>query len=152
MKTCPNCQELLGDNAKRCFNCKYDFQLGRVISRAEEIKIANTIEEQHRLEGEKRKQEIEEYQENRQKNAKYEYEVVVLSDKATGEFDVESYRSILNSFSAEGWRLKSVFSNEIGKNATSIGIGGISSQVNATIEQTIITFERCIRPSSFYEK
>lgn len=35
MKFCPNCNELLGNNAVICFNCKYDFSLHRVATREE---------------------------------------------------------------------------------------------------------------------
>ncbi|WP_455618784.1 hypothetical protein [Eisenbergiella sp.] len=31
MKECPNCHELVGDSVKVCFNCHYDFSLGRVV-------------------------------------------------------------------------------------------------------------------------
>ena len=165
MKECPNCKELLGDNVERCFSCKYDFKLQRTISRDEERQIENAIEEKRKQEEEKIRAEKEkvwqeevahrkelerirtEYQECREKNALYEYEVVVLYDKPTGEFDVDNYRRILNKYSVNGWQLKSVFSNEIGKDSSGVGIGGFSTQVNATIDQTIITFERCIRPS-----
>ena len=27
----PNCHELVGDSVKICFNCHYDFSLGRVV-------------------------------------------------------------------------------------------------------------------------
>ena len=82
------------------------------------------------------------------KNALYEYEVVILRDKNTGGFDMEEYRRILTKYSAEGWQLKTVFSNEIGKKSSSVSFGGTSYGTNATIDNTIITFERCIRPSS----
>ncbi len=139
MKTCPKCNELIGDSVETCFNCRYNFILGRVVKQ----------EERHGIAEEKKKQEIE-FDMNRNKNALYEYQVVVLQDKRTGEFDVEQYRNILNNYSAKGWRLKTVFLNEIGKNASSVGYGGFSSGTNATIDQTILTFERCVRPSKLY--
>lgn len=37
MKTCPNCNELLGNDVKRCFKCRYDFIVGHVISKNEAI-------------------------------------------------------------------------------------------------------------------
>ena len=139
MKTCPKCNELIGDSVETYFNCRYNFILGRMVKQ----------EERHGIAEEKKKQQIE-FDMNRNKNALYENQVVVLQDKRTGEFDVEQYRNILNNYSAKGWRLKTVFLNEISKNASSVGYGGLSSGTNATIDQTILTFERCVRPSKLY--
>lgn len=35
MKTCPNCNELLGNDVRRCFKCRYDFTLGHVVSKVD---------------------------------------------------------------------------------------------------------------------
>ena len=155
MKTCPNCNEILGDSVNKCFNCNYSYELGRVITKEEMQEASRVVEEKNKKQQaemqEKRErelQELREYQNNREKNALYEYEVVTLRDNSTGGFNVEEYRNILRKYSAEGWQLKTVFSNEIGKNTSSVGYGGLSYGTNATIDQTIITFERCIRPSS----
>lgn len=43
-----------------------------------------------------------------------------------------------NNYAIRGWHLHSAFTNEVGKNAA-LGI-------NATINQTILIFERCIKP------
>ena len=168
MKTCPNCQELLGDNITRCFSCKYDFELGRVPNEEDMKKIKEMqleIQRQKEREEEERRKEEEERRilESRKrfeaeeeaifyraKNAYYEYDVVVLADdRWSGGFNVEKYTKILKQYAKEGWRLKTVFTNEAGKRSQTFGMGGNSVGTNATIEQTILTFERCIRPSQF---
>lgn len=141
MKTCPKCNEIVGDSVNKCFNCNYSFELKRVVTKDEINEMARLVEE-------KKQREKIEFETNRTKNALYEYEVVVLQDKSTGGFNVDEYIRILSKYSAEGWQLKFVFSNEIGKNSSTIGLGGVSYGTNATIDNTIITFERCIRPSS----
>lgn len=37
------------------------------------------------------------------------------------------------------------FREEIGKNTTGISVDGFGSMTNATIDQTILVFERCIK-------
>ncbi len=39
MKTCPNCNELLGNDVNTCFKCKYDFELGRVVTKEEKNSV-----------------------------------------------------------------------------------------------------------------
>ena len=186
MKTCPNCQELLGDNITRCFSCKYDFELGRVPNEEDMKKIKEMqleiqrqkereeeerriLESRKRFEAEEEARKAEEIARRaeeeaeeiarkaeeeaifyRAKNAYYEYDVVVLADdRWSGGFNVEKYTKILKQYAKEGWRLKTVFTNEAGKRSQTFGMGGNSVGTNATIEQTILTFERCIRPSQF---
>ena len=54
-----------------------------------------------------------------------------------GKFDKEAVEKVLTEYATQGWHLHSSFSNEVGKNAA-VGI-------NATINQTILIFERCIK-------
>lgn len=35
MKTCPECGELLGDSVETCFNCSYNFNLKRKLTKNE---------------------------------------------------------------------------------------------------------------------
>lgn len=149
MKNCPKCNEIIGDRVSRCFNCNYNFELGRIPTSDEVKTMSKLVEEKRQQDRIERERLQNEYQQNRRKNALYEYEVVVLRDQRNGCFDVEAYRNILATYAAQGWRLKNVFANEIGKNATTLGIGGAAVGTNATMDNTIITFERCIQPDSF---
>ena len=73
----------------------------------------------------------------------YEYKVINLIDKATGACDVDELEMLLNEYAARGWRVKSVISNELGKNALAVmGIG-----VNGVVDQVIVILERDIRLS-----
>lgn len=106
MKSCPNCDELLGDSVKVCIKRRYDFERKRVVTNDELI--------------EKRNREIEQQQNN-------------------------SVQKALNEWSEKGWKLHTIFTNEIGKCSTSSVIGVFGLSINATINQTVLVFERCIK-------
>lgn len=55
MKTCPNCNELLGNDVRRCFKCRYDFTLGHVVSKVDANEEKNK-REQRLLEKHKQEQ------------------------------------------------------------------------------------------------
>lgn len=154
MERCPNCHEYYLGNPSVCYICNYNFELKRVVSHEEQIEL----EEQERIEREKR---IEERIKEREKedehintkkpkqlseNARYEYDLVVINDLKTGEIDDDAIRETLFSHANEGWRLAHAFTNEIGKTAATIGFIGVYSQINATIDSTVLIFERDIKP------
>lgn len=84
------------------------------------------------------------YEQELQKNSRYEYSVETFVDNNSGGIDVDSLNRLLSEYASNGWRLKSVFTDEIGKNANSIGMGGFSAGINSTIEQVVLIFERCV--------
>lgn len=141
MKNCPNCGELIGDNVSECFKCHYNYSYGRVITH-QEIRERRE-EEDRRRENESQLAELLERGKEIQikKNPFYEYGVEVIEDLDTGELDKKSMQSIMNLYSSNGWRLHTVFTNELGRNATSI----VVASLNATICQTVLIFERCIK-------
>lgn len=108
MKTCPNCGELLGDSVKECFKCHYSYKYKEDAKR-----------------------------EQLSKNSLFEYKVIVIEDLPSGEVNTIKIQQTLDEWSEKGWRLHSVYSSEIGKNAIAV--------VNATINQTVMIFERCIK-------
>ena len=116
MKECPNCHELVGDSVKICFNCHYDFSLGRVVD-------SSRIAEERRNEVLRIQQLKENQREEIKKrnllylNSEYEYETVVINDLITGEIDSEKLQKTLESYALNGWRLHSVFTNEVGRNS-----------------------------------
>lgn len=75
-------------------------------------------------------------------NMKYEYMIKSFIDEDNGETDPLMLEKLINNYARQGWRLKQIYTNELGKNSTGVGIGGIGSQVNSTIERTFIIFER----------
>lgn len=127
MKTCPNCGELLGDSVTECFNCQYSYTYKKVITKNEQI-------EESRLR-----------QAQLSKNPLFEYELVVINDLSNGQVDSQKIQAALDEWSGKGWRLHSIYSSEIGKNTTGISVAGFGSMTNATIDQTILVFERCIK-------
>ena len=66
-----------------------------------------------------------------------EYDYIVVPNKSDGSTDKEKIEKIIRNHAMQGWRLITMYSNEIGKNA----IAG----VNATMCEDIMVFERCIK-------
>ena len=68
----------------------------------------------------------------------YEYKVLSFIDASTGITDTADIEGQLNRLALEGWRVKCLCSNELGKNALAVlGVG-----VNGTVDQTVIVLER----------
>lgn len=141
MKNCVNCGELIGDNATTCFACHYNYTLKRVVHNSEISNINNIqqIKEKELLELSKEK--------NKQimNNPRYEYDVVIINDDSNGTINYNDIKTALMEYSNNGWRLHTIFTNEIGKESTSAGLGGFSSSTNATRNEIVMVFERCIR-------
>lgn len=56
-----------------------------------------------------------------------------------------SMTQVLNELGLDGWHLVTAYSNELGKNALSGGIGGVMTGVNSTIDENILIFERFVK-------
>ena len=159
LKECPNCHELVGENLEECFNCKYNFKLQRVKTEEEEQQERVERQEKERQaqearekEQEKRVQELKLQQlhlDNINKNPLYEYSVELVPDLSTGVPNYDRIRSVLNEYASRRWRLHTMVVNEVGKTSSAVGIGGISAGVNATVDITMMVFERCIEPARF---
>ena len=78
-------------------------------------------------------------------NPIYEYVTFVLNDNADGTINEFLLQKTLLAFSKQGWRLHTIFTNEIGKTSTGAVVPLVGVSINATIDQTILVFERCIR-------
>lgn len=145
MKSCPNCGELIGDNVNECFKCHYNYSYKRVITAQE---IRNRREEKER-EKENKIQNLQTFEKEKEiqikRNPLYEYKTELVNDLHTGEVDNSRIQLLLKEYASNGWRLHSAFVNEIGKSSTATSIGFLGMSVNATIGQTILIFERCIR-------
>lgn len=131
MKTCPNCGELLGDSLKECFKCHCNF--------AYEFQRKTT----ERREEAKRKEEA--IKEQLSKNPLFEYKVIVIEDLSSGQVDNKKIQQTLDEWSEKGWRLHSIYSSEIGRNSAAASIARLGVMINATINQTVMIFERCIK-------
>ena len=51
----------------------------------------------------------------------YEYDVRYVIDQPTGEEDTETIKALMNEYAAKGWRLHTVYVNELGKSAVNEG-------------------------------
>ncbi len=71
-----------------------------------------------------------------------DYTIDVIIDKKTGGTDFDTLINSINSHSQNGWKVKTVFTNECGKNSTSVTVGGYTSGTNATIDQVVVIYER----------
>ena len=167
MKICPNCKELVGDNVSRCFNCGWNFddpsENERAIERekkrkAEEEERRKREEEQRIISEEIRKKELEDAKREEERrrqyilkiNDSYEYKIERVTDNSDGTSDIDQIKHIIERYSNKGWRLHTIYSNEIGKESLVAGIGGFKGGTNATINETIIVLERLIRPAVRY--
>ena len=145
MKKCPNCQELIGDAVSVCFNCGWNFD-----DPSENDKAAERERLRRKQEEERRAQEEERKKEEQRKalgkiadlNDLYEYLVLSVMDDSSGSANTYHISNMINQYAMQRWRLHSIFTNEVGKNSSSSGYGGVSSGTNATIDQTIIVLER----------
>lgn len=79
-------------------------------------------------------------------NAVYEYAVESIQDNSDGSANTALISAIISNYASRGWRLHKTMVNEIGRTSQSSGVGGFSTGTNATIEQTILIFERCVKP------
>ena len=152
MKTCPKCKELIGDNVNECFKCHYNFSYGRIITQEErkkEREKEQKLYEQKRVSEQQKNEQIKLFQQQMEEQIKnnplYEYETIVINDNSDGTVNTKQIQDTLLEYSKAGWRLHSIFTNEIGKSTVGAFIGFVGSNVNATIDQTIIIFERCIK-------
>lgn len=72
---------------------------------------------------------------------RYEYSIITVNDNIGGGADIASIEKSIQAYAAQGWRVVTVFTNELGKNALSIGGVGL----NSTVDQSIIVFERPVK-------
>ena len=71
-------------------------------------------------------------------NEFYEYDVVTIINENHGAVDKERMMRVLADHAAKGWRLHTIYSNELGKNALSVmGLG-----MNSTASEDVLIFER----------
>ncbi len=150
MKTCPGCGELLGDSVKSCFNCNYNYTIGRIVTNEE-----RELEKQRQLRMQEEKEKLRKKKEELRKtqlgkNPLYEYQTVVISDCTDGRPDVDEMQSTLDKLSEEGWRLHSIVNTEIGNTLRDLLIRDraevmLSASQMPPMNQIILVFERCIK-------
>lgn len=114
-------------------------------------KMAAHEEEQRQKEQEAQQRELEAQQRKQEEGQKqayanslgefYEYNVITAVNTVDGRTDAEKMKRIIEEQARKGWRLHTVYSNVLGKNAISLlGIG-----INSTASEDVMIFERRIR-------
>lgn len=156
MKECPNCGELIGDNAENCFNCQYNFLLKKVPNTEEKNKIENLqkeakerqISRSHNFE--KVKKEIElNYDETVLSNPFYEYKAETLWDDKGGILKPERLQKLLTEYASRGWRLHTMSTSVADSDSLGIAASGIGVANTTSYSLTTLIFERCIRPERY---
>lgn len=71
----------------------------------------------------------------------YEYDIVTILNKGHGRIDREQMMEILSSHARDGWKLHTIYSNELGKNAISL----LGFNLNETACEDVLIFERKLR-------
>ena len=123
LKNCPICKKNVNYDTEICSDCGFCFNTISAIEWNEIAKIYNERLEQYK------------------KNPFYEYDYIVVPNKADGSTNKEYIKEIITNHAMQGWRLITMYSNEIGKNA--ITVGGVGT--NITISEDVLVFERCIK-------
>ncbi len=130
---------------------KGDILIKKVIENALDEKMKKENEKEERkvlrlLERAKKEKEMKLNQLKENGFEEYcEYKVLTVSDAGSGVLDVFSLEESLNKYALEGWRVKTSYTNELGKNSNMVGFGGFSTSTNSTIDEHIIILERVIK-------
>lgn len=111
MKECPKCRELVGDSASQCFNCRFDFAEGRIIS-VEEVRAKKEVEQKEI----RAKQKMIE-DENAQKEALLLQQKKILHK-------LKSQQMITTGYNFEGYKIDLYLGNVSGE--TVLGTGFLS--------------------------
>ncbi len=117
----------------------------RVLKKQEQERIK---QEQKRIKQEQERIKQEMTDEFLMKNGHegyYEYKVLNILDEKSGYVNIEEINNQLNFLGRQGWHLRCAFTNELGKNASSIGIAGVSLGTNSTHDQSVLILERFIK-------
>lgn len=76
------------------------------------------------------------------KHGLYEYDVQTSLNIHDGRVDTEAIKTILNTKAKQGWKLHTMYSNELGKNALTL----LNVNSNATVSEDVMIFERVLNP------
>ena len=123
-ETCPVCKRGRNPQDRVCGNCGYIYTDFRALNQEDYAAAAVKRHEQYL------------------KNSFYEYKVEIVMDSAfTGTLKKDELQRLLSIYAMDGWKLHSAITNEAGK--TVLAAAGVGT--NATVDQTILIFERCIK-------
>ena len=111
------------------------------------IRIIDSIAQKHQREiaAQKAIQQREDIEQRHQNFAKsfhefYEYDVVTIINENHGQVDKVKMLQVLSEYAQRGWKLHTMYSNELGKNAITL----LGLNVNSTACEDVLIFERRI--------
>lgn len=128
-KICPICSTVSIHGELICNECGYKFNINDKFDYKQMAAIVN--------ERKTKSEEISGYE--------YEYESVIVYDNYDGSADNVTINSVLTEYSINGWRLHTMYANELGRTSSGVSVLGIANTTNATICQQIMVFERCVK-------
>lgn len=126
----------------------------------EELKTRTVNNFELNKEERRRKEKLEEEQAERQRKdfeervnrlkengyeGYFEYKTLSVVDRYNGVLTTEKVTQLLNNYALDGWRLVSAYTNKVGQNSTSSGVGGFYIGINSTVEQHVLILERFVR-------
>lgn len=114
-----------------CSDCGFAFNVVDVIEYQEIAKIYNARLEQIK------------------KNPYYKYDYVVVPNLSDGSTNKECIQEVIASHAMQGWRLITMYSNELGKNTMGVAVGGVGGRTNTTMCEDVMVFERCIKAGEY---
>lgn len=142
---CPNCGgklyntqtpvdlwKLNSDEQKEGFKQKWD-----LLDLNEQEKKKLQEQEQKQIENDKSHYALS-------KHGQYEYDVQTSLNIQDGRVDTEAIKTILNTKAKQGWKLHTMYSNELGKNALTL----LNVNSNATVSEDVMIFERVLNPEN----
>lgn len=127
LKKCPVCKKNVNYDAEICSDCGFAFNVVDVIEYQEIAKVYNARLDQIK------------------KNPYYEYDYVVVPNLSNGSTNKKQIEEMISDHAMKGWRLVTMYSNEIGKNSMGVSVSGIGGGTNTTMCEDVMVFERCIK-------
>lgn len=127
LKKCPVCKKNVNYDTEICSDCGFAFNVIDTVEFQEIAKIYNARLEQIK------------------KNPYYEYDYVVVPNLSDGSTNKERIEEIVSNHAMQGWRLITMYSNELGKNSMGVAVGGVGGGTNTTMCEDVMVFERCIK-------
>lgn len=125
MIKCPRCGMWNEEYTERCVACNTTLEL--------------TDEQKRELILEDRQKVIEKY------GKIYEYQVERIVDNNRGATNIDIMEQTIFRMAIDGWRLHTVFTNELGRNQQTFSGHGMANGTNETIDEVVLIFEREIK-------
>lgn len=131
---------------------KLESNKNKITESIEEARYQKQIAQQEEKRREQEEKQKEQKENDKRKFAEslnefYEYDIVTISNENNGHINKKQIIETVNNHAKAGWKLHTIYSNEIGKN--SVGYKGAG--INSTICEDVLVFERRISDLTYLE-